>query len=482
MAKGCAICASVKKPKDDVNFVQRKRNLGLLTASYVGHIKCMNNFITEGAGVNCADEKFDSSWRRKLCKQVGFTLGSLYVNVVHEQLIRFTPLICAAANGHLKCVEILVEKGADVNLVSDGRTALGAAAEKGQHKCLQRLIELGGSVNHTDSTIRPALMCVNLGLNKNTLQHKKCIEVLTKAGADVNIDYPFGDETITPLADTVKYGAPENLTVLIKTGAGVNMGRGRYLPLYTAALDGKFKAAKVLIDAGADVNKRNDYCETPLHTSLTFFSQGCFNLLMKQGADVNIASNKGVTPLMRAARSCRYFQMMMNRQESVADIKAEKVRSIRRIGRLLKAGVQINRLDHLGRNTLQFSIEGNQRNVKEINMLLYAAGETLDEPTVPTDSGTVQVNIPDYLKELRENLDLKHLCREAIRKHLIDLDPHEHLFGRMPQLGLPSLVMEYLLYDCSLDYRRAADCENNTEPQAGTSGTFCHVSSVSHFF
>ena len=89
-------------------------------------------------------------------------------------------------------------------------------------------------------------------------------------------------------------------------------------------------------------------------------------------------------------------------------------------------------------------------------MFLYAAGETVDGPTVPTEyrfcrnRAVIQTNIPEYFTELKENLDLKHLCREAIRKHLIYLDPHEHLFGRIPQLGLPSLVTEFL-YDCSLD-------------------------------
>ena len=51
-------------------------------------------------------------------------------------------------------------------------------------------------------------------------------------------------------------------------------------------------------------------------------------------------------------------------------------------------------------------------------------------------------------EDLRFNL--KHLCREAIRKHLLLLDPHEHLFGRVPQLGLPKLLREYLLFRMSL--------------------------------
>ena len=94
-------------------------------------------------------------------------------------------------------------------------------------------------------------------------------------------------------------------------------------------------------------------------------------------------------------------------------------------------------------------------------MLLYAAGETLDGPTVPLEDpgngGVTHIEIPKYFKELKEKLDLKHLCREAIRKHLIDVDPHKHLFKRIPQIGLPLLVTEYMLFDCTLDSKKALE-------------------------
>ena len=44
-----------------------------------------------------------------------------------------------------------------------------------------------------------------------------------------------------------------------------------------------------------------------------------------------------------------------------------------------------------------------------------------------------------------------YVCRETIRKHLLKLDPHTHLFDSLPKLGLPSSVTEYLLYGETLD-------------------------------
>ena len=128
---------------------------------------------------------------------------------------------------------------------------------------------------------------------------------------------------------------------------------------------------------------------------------------------------------------------------------------------LLKAGARINERDYLARNSLEYGITRKQKIAKDLHLLLYAAGETLEGPTVPTNVARMYVNIPKYFTELKENLDLKHLCRAAIRKHLIDLDPHEHLFLRIPQLGFPSILTEYMLINCSIDSDDETDDEED---------------------
>ena len=86
-------------------------------------------------------------------------------------------------------------------------------------------------------------------------------------------------------------------------------------------------------------------------------------------------------------------------------------------------------------------------------MILLAAGEELDT------SAEVLMNqlqkdakkILKYLEEAKLKETLMQICRETIRDYLIKLDPHLHLFGRIPKLRLPSLMTEYLLCDVSLD-------------------------------
>ncbi len=53
--------------------------------------------------------------------------------------------------------------------------------------------------------------------------------------------------------------------------------------------------------------------------------------------------------------------------------------------------------------------------------------------------------------ETEEPESLAGQCRGFVRKHLLQLDPHQNLFLRVPKLGLPSPFSKYLLYNMSLD-------------------------------
>ena len=271
----------------------------------------------------------------------------------------------------------------------------------------------------------------------------------------MNIIFSVASGKITPLVEAVQHGTPKILSKLIDAGADVNLGSSQGTALFVAASKGNIEFIKPLVGAEADVNRPNEDGKTPLHGTLLVVQQAAFNVLMELGADVNIADKTGVTPMMLAARFYFHVQDMIWKGCRKGEVVTRKNECINRICRLFKAGAEIGHVDHLGRNSLQVSFQPVQKEVKEIQMLLYAAGETLDGLTVCADDlcygGVIVTNIPKYFTELKKNLDLKHLCREAIRKHLIDLDPNEHLFGRIPQLGLPSILTEYLLHDCSLD-------------------------------
>ena len=77
------------------------------------------------------------------------------------------------------------------------------------------------------------------------------------------------------------------------------------------------------------------------------------------------------------------------------------------------------------------TVSGNRKKKqKEIIALMFGAGEMFERSFV------------GQFVELE--FCLKVACRDAIRKHLLDLNSHEHLFNRIPRLGLPHSLSDSL--------------------------------------
>ena len=196
------------------------------------------------------------------------------------------------------------------------------------------------------------------------------------------------------------------------------------------------------MDAGADVNISDNDGVTALIETSRYGHFECMDILLTAGADVNAKANDNVTALHLGF----YIYDKYNPHY------------VKYIRRLLRAGIHINQY-HDSEIYLNNDYPSSRNNAfggllnedpdfpdfeyPDVFMLLYAAGETLE--------GSDMDKIPEELKFQEEKLQLKHTCREAIRKHLLKLDPHRHLFGRIPRLGLPSSMTDYLLFNMSLD-------------------------------
>lgn len=68
-------------------------------------------------------------------------------------------------------------------------------------------------------------------------------------------------------------------------------------PLMTAATFGQTEVARALIDAGADLNSRNNDGATALHTAAFFCRTEIVELLLENGADASVRNNAGATAL-----------------------------------------------------------------------------------------------------------------------------------------------------------------------------------------
>lgn len=74
-------------------------------------------------------------------------------------------------------------------------------------------------------------------------------------------------------------------------------------PLISAAVFGKTEEAKILIDAGADLNFQNNDGSTALHTAAFFCRPEIIRMLLDKKADKTIQNKYGATPYQTVAGS-----------------------------------------------------------------------------------------------------------------------------------------------------------------------------------
>ena len=188
----------------------------------------------------------------------------------------------------------------------------------------------------------------------------------------------------------------------------------------------------MLIAAGADVNVRDVFGTPVIVDAALKCSEKELQILIDAGADVNATDRAGNTPLIIASG-----------RSTPGQLECLKV--------LLISGAKINLLNDKKLNALCHHINKSKYRNKPPDrtmvLFLYAAGETLDGITIDEDDDNTSC-ILDYLD--KREICLKHLCREAIRKHLLDINRNDNVFGRVPRLGLPQILTRYMLFNMSL--------------------------------
>jgi ankyrin repeat protein len=165
-----------------------------------------------------------------------------------------------------------------------------------------------------------------------------------------------GNVDPSELDDALGYAAcgddPAAVQKLLAAGARVNVaGESGYTPLMGAINNRKIANAKILIDAGADVNARiPENGDTPLTLPLYYkrdSSEGV-SLLLAKGANPNTANSVGRSALMLATFG-----------QPISAVKD-----------LLQAGANVNAQDRNGNTALMAAAEYN--NVEAVKLLLKA--------------------------------------------------------------------------------------------------------------
>lgn len=115
-----------------------------------------------------------------------------------------------------------------------------------------------------------------------------------------SVDTAKGPKVEAPEIDihtAVLTGNQSALKQHIAAGSNINEKDpfGGSSPLISAALFGKTEEARILLDAGADINFQNNDGATALHVAAFFCRPEIVQLLLEKGADKNIRNKFGAT-------------------------------------------------------------------------------------------------------------------------------------------------------------------------------------------
>ena len=224
-----------------------------------------------------------------------------------------TALMWAAQGGHKAVVQLLLEKGANVEAKNKYReTALHGAARGGHEAVVRLLLEKGADVEAKSKYGGTALDGAVRG------RHEAVVRLLLENGADVEAKSKYGG---TALCGAVRGGHEAVVRLLLEKEADVD-AKSKYekTALYLAASGGYEVLVRLLLEKGAKVDAKQRYGDTALYGAAERGHEAVVRLLLEKRANVNAKDLYGETALYRAARGGH---------EAVVRLLLEKGRTLR---------------------------------------------------------------------------------------------------------------------------------------------------------
>ena len=264
-----------------------------------------------------------------------------------------TALFAAVQSQQMKCVQLLIESGADVDLTCNGDTALAYAAREGLVEYVRVLAKGCEEIDAKDVYgLTPLAIAAERG-------HVDCVKLLLEEGAQIHPEYRSWR---IPLHRAAENGHVDCCEALLDDGALPDHAcEAGYTALMSASSKGQVDVVKLLVARGARVSAQHQNGTTALFWAINHTdNHECVQELLRLGADCNKADFEGRTPVFVAAT-----------------YGAVKVLSV-----LIEAGAHLNVRNEFRRTPVHSAVNGNECDC--LRMLLKNGA--LAQTNVPGDN------------------------------------------------------------------------------------------------
>lgn len=397
--------------KADVNLCKKGGITPLYIASCQGNYEIVKELLQYEKEVNDSNPKHLLSIATKngheKIVQILIEKG-VNVNVCDEDGL--TPLLIAAKKGYSNIVKILLDNGAETAIVrnpddeddddddeendDDEKNALHYACEKGNADVVRVLLDYGMDINaHVGDSPTPLYLALDTGRSEVAL-------LLIRKGADINIIV----DSETSLYTACRTGLREAIDVILERGGEVNPKVGPP-PLAAAVFNDHYKIVERLITCGADVNAKlsDPNCPSVLMRAVSKDFTKIIKLLLEHGAQINTRNSSGLTALHVNA----YHSFSVAALSVLLEYKAEtnsrtnngetplilavqeKTATKRRVDLLMAHGADVNAHDKDGDTALHLACEYGFVGI--VKILLHHGGDK----TIKNNKGLSPLNIAD---------------------------------------------------------------------------------------